>query len=165
MAIEMSPGDLEQLPDRISDMFRGQTIFITGGSGFLGKVLIEKLLRTCPGVKTIYLLLRSKKGKSPHERISDIFNNMLFDSLKKKDPLAIKKCKPIAGDVTEANLGISPEFMSILAKEVDFIFHSAASTRFDDTVRVATRINTRGTQYVLNLARECKNLKVGKRWS
>jgi FlaA1/EpsC-like NDP-sugar epimerase len=84
MAIEMSPGDLEQLPDRISDMFRGQTIFITGGSGFLGKVLIEKLLRTCPGVKTIYLLLRSKKGKSPHERISDIFNNMVGVAAVKK---------------------------------------------------------------------------------
>ncbi|RZC35356.1 NAD binding 4 domain containing protein [Asbolus verrucosus] len=62
--------------DRISEIFRDSTVFITGGTGFLGKVLIEKLLR-CTELKRIYLLVRSKKGKTPQERLHDIFNNMV----------------------------------------------------------------------------------------
>lgn len=61
--------------DRIAKVFTGKTIFITGGSGFLGKVLIEKLLRCSPNLKRIYLLVRTKKGKEPNQRLDDIFSN------------------------------------------------------------------------------------------
>lgn len=67
------PEELKSLPDRVSQTLTGKTFLITGGSGFLGKVLIEKLLRKVPDLKKIYLLLRSKKGKEPHQRIDDIF--------------------------------------------------------------------------------------------
>lgn len=58
----------------IPEFFKNQSVFITGGSGFIGKVLIEKLLRSCPDLKNIYLLMREKKGKSPQERIESIIN-------------------------------------------------------------------------------------------
>lgn len=40
----------------------------------MGKVLIEKILRSCPDISTIYLIVRSKKGKKPNERLDDIIN-------------------------------------------------------------------------------------------
>lgn len=36
------------------------------------KVLLEKLLRSCPGVKAVYVMVRSKAGQSPKARIVDM---------------------------------------------------------------------------------------------
>lgn len=41
----------------------------------MGKVLIDKLLRTCPGIENIYLLIRKKKGKDIHSRIEELFDD------------------------------------------------------------------------------------------
>lgn len=60
--------------DSITSFYEDKVIFLTGGSGFLGKVIIEKLLRSCPNVKKIYVLLRSKKGRSSEERMKSLFN-------------------------------------------------------------------------------------------
>lgn len=155
----MSQIDVEKMPDRIAQFFEGKTVFITGGSGFLGKVLIEKLLRCCGGVKKIYILIRNKKGKNPNERLNDIFANVLYDKLKELNPAALNKCEAIAGDVTEIDLGISEQDRERLKNEVDVIYHSAATTRFDDTMKYAVIMNTRGTKFMLDLAEQCKKLK------
>ena len=65
----------------IREFYRNKTIFITGGSGFIGKVLVEKLLRSCPDLKTIYLLLREKKGRAPEDRIKTIIDLPVSRSL------------------------------------------------------------------------------------
>lgn len=62
------------MKSEIIEFFENQTIFLTGGSGFLGKVLIEKLLRECPNIKKIYVLMRQKKGKTPKQRLDELFD-------------------------------------------------------------------------------------------
>lgn len=59
-------------PSSVSDFYNGKTVFITGGTGFMGKVLLEKLLRACPGVSKIYLLIRPKKGQDAQERLQQL---------------------------------------------------------------------------------------------
>lgn len=59
----------------VQEFYNGQSVFITGGTGFMGKLLIEKLLRTCPGIASIYLLVRPKKGKDVHQRTEEIFDD------------------------------------------------------------------------------------------
>lgn len=58
----------------IPEFFSGKDVFVTGATGFLGKVLVEKLLRSCPDLRTTYILLRPKKGKEPKDRIKDIID-------------------------------------------------------------------------------------------
>jgi fatty acyl-CoA reductase len=53
----------------IAKFFKGKTVLITGGTGYIGKAIVEKLLHSCPDVKKIYLLVRPKKGLAPQERV------------------------------------------------------------------------------------------------
>lgn len=62
----------------ITEWFAGKSIFITGATGFMGKVLVEKLLRDCPDVDRLYLLIRSKKGVDPEQRREEYINHMVM---------------------------------------------------------------------------------------
>ncbi|XP_018562772.1 putative fatty acyl-CoA reductase CG5065 [Anoplophora glabripennis] len=144
----------------IPEYFTGKSVFVTGGTGFIGKVLIEKILRSCPDVSNVYVLVRPKKGKSVEERIKEITELPLFDRLKDAFPENLKKIVPIVGDVTELDLGISPEDRSTLINEVSFVYHIAASVRFDDSLRDAVIMNARGTREVVLLAKQMRRLEV-----
>lgn len=64
----------------MQQFYQNRTIFLTGGTGFLGKVIMEKLLRTC-NIDTIYVLIRSKKGKDIATRIEDLINDVVSSYL------------------------------------------------------------------------------------
>lgn len=149
---------LNHLPT-IPEFYKGKEIFITGGTGFIGKVLIEKLLRSCPDIKTIYLLMREKKGQSLEERLENLVNLNLFDILRIKNPNFATKLVPVGGDVTELDLGLA-EASKKLLKNVSLIFHSAASVRFDDTLKYAVIMNTRGTRELMKFAESLSKIKV-----
>lgn len=59
----------------IKSFYRNACILVTGGTGFVGKVLLEKLLRTCDNLQCIYVLLRSKRGLSSEERYHELIQN------------------------------------------------------------------------------------------
>lgn len=59
----------------IDTFFAETVIFVTGATGFLGKALLEKLLRSCPRVATIFVLIRPKKNQSIEERFRELLEN------------------------------------------------------------------------------------------
>jgi len=143
----------------IKEFYANQEIFITGGTGFMGKVLIEKLLRSCSEIKTIYVLMRPKRGKTMEVRLKEMLELPLFELLRKINPEFSKQLVPISGDVSELKLGLSEDSV-LLLKNVSIIFHSAASVRFDDTLKFAVFMNLRGTREVMRFAEKLENLKV-----
>ena len=48
----------------IAAFYGGKSILITGATGFMGKVLMEKLFRTSPDLKVVYILVRPKQGQT-----------------------------------------------------------------------------------------------------
>lgn len=58
------------------------------------------------------------------------------------------------------SLGIEPSVQQTLIKEVDIVFHSAATVRFDEHLSLAMQINVFGTQNLLELCRQMSHLEV-----
>jgi alcohol-forming fatty acyl-CoA reductase len=144
--------------ESIKEFYDNAEVFVTGASGFIGKVLVEKLLRSCTGIEKVYILVRAKKGRSPADRIKAMTQVMLFDQLRKENPDAIEKIHAIEGDAMQLNLGISDADREKL-KLCSVVFHAAASVRFDDPLQSAILLNTRGTHELCKLALTMTNLK------
>jgi fatty acyl-CoA reductase len=67
----------------IVDQYRGKSILITGTTGFLGKVLLEKFLFSLPQIEVIYILIRRKKGLDLNERFKkEVISSACFDRIR-----------------------------------------------------------------------------------
>lgn len=66
----------------------------------------------------------------------------------------------ICGDCTLPDLGISVADRKLLAENVSIIYHCAATIRFDEELKTAVLLNTRGTKLMLELAENCPKLEV-----
>ncbi|XP_055597969.1 putative fatty acyl-CoA reductase CG5065 [Uranotaenia lowii] len=142
----------------IPETFAGADVFVTGGSGFMGKILLEKLLRSCPDVGKVFVLMRPHRGASESERISQLVQLPLFDKLRASHPESFGKLIPINGDCSEKRLGMDDASFGRLV-DVQFVFHAAASVRFDDSLQKAILMNTRSTRDILEWASTLKKLR------
>ncbi|CAH1381665.1 unnamed protein product [Tenebrio molitor] len=145
-------------PGTINHFFRNQTVFITGGTGFLGKLMIEKLLRVNQ-IQKIFILVRAKRNKSSEERFQDLFDYPCFDNLKKERPDFKEKIVFVSGDCELSNLGMSQQSQEMLIDETDVVIHAAANVKFDQPLRLGANINVRSTKEVLALAKLMPRLK------
>ncbi|MEU6456383.1 SDR family oxidoreductase [Streptomyces sp. NPDC047065] len=99
------------------------TLLLTGGSGVLGRALIDELAPD-------YDLL----------------------CLRRTTPLRDPRVRELQGDLVAPRLGLSPRAWHELALEVDVVLHSAAETNWRTPPEDITRTNVRGADNVLDLA-------------
>jgi len=147
----------------MEEFYANKNVLLTGATGFLGKVILEKILRSLPNVGKIFVFVRAKKGEKPHDRVEKaILNSRIFDRLKeeRKDFLnwARSKVECVEGDLTSQRLGISEEARKILTKKINIVIHCAATLDFDEPFDLAFLHNVQATLELFNLAKECENI-------
>ena len=70
----------------IRNFYKCKTILLTGTTGFVGKVILEKIVRDFD-CKRIYVLMRPKKTITIEERLKkEILSSEIFSFVKKKKP-------------------------------------------------------------------------------
>ncbi|XP_054167680.1 putative fatty acyl-CoA reductase CG5065 [Oppia nitens] len=142
----------------ISEYFNGKSVFITGVTGFIGKVLLEKLLRSCPGIDKIYVLIREKKGLLVSERLDKVLEAKLFSFCLDVDTIR-KKVVAIDGDLSVEGMGLKESDRQLLVQKVAIVFHVAGDVKFNETIRDAVTNNLIGTKYITQLCRQCLALE------
>ena len=155
----------EQLSVR--EAFAGRTVLLTGITGFVGSLVLEQLLRTCPDVHKIYVIARTKHSVPGRERVQQMLHSHpLFHLVRAQintsapsqdaevtalheacikghsdQSKAFPRVKVLAGDMTLPGYGIGKCEMQRLKQETEIIVHAAASISFDDHIHDAITHN------------------------
>jgi NAD(P)-dependent dehydrogenase (short-subunit alcohol dehydrogenase family) len=112
------------------------TYLVTGGTGFIGRHLIERLLANREG--QIHVLVR--EGST--ERLQE-----LIERWGQPDRIV-----PLVGDITEPKLGLSDEKVAELEGKVDHFFHLAAMYDMTADSDTNLKLNVGGTRNAIDLA-------------
>ena len=167
--LEDTPPAHQQLSVR--DAFAGRTVLLTGVTGFVGSLVLEQLLRTCPEIAKIYVIVRQKHGISGQDRFHKMLNtNPLFHLLRctlrlpccaggaghnavlledaRNDDGVLELARgntphieAIAGNMTLPDYGIAQADLLRLQQQTEIVIHAAASISFDDHIHDAITHN------------------------
>ncbi len=124
---------------------KATTYFVTGFPGFIGKRLVEHIVREAPQAH-IYVLVQPKHFKEAQQMASRLQGTGATLEL-------------LTGDIVDMHLGLSGEEYQRLCERVTHIYHLAAVFYLGVPKETAWRINVDGTRNVLELARDCEHLE------
>jgi len=132
----------------VCSQLAGKRVLITGTTGFLAKVLLEKLIRDVPDIQQFVLLIRGNKTyRTAAERFErEILSSSIFDHLRQQRPEYLQdvvrnKLHCVTGEVTEPQLGLKSSEFARLAASVDIVVNAAASVNFREELDQALSIN------------------------
>ncbi|WP_417529773.1 fatty acyl-CoA reductase [Marinobacter lipolyticus] len=156
-----------ELSSTVLEQLRGKHVLVTGTTGFLGKVVLEKLIRAVPDIGGIHLLIRgNKRHPNARERFfHEIATSSVFERLRQEDNEAFEafieeRVHCITGEVTKPRFGLTPERFTALANQADAFINSAASVNFREELDKALTINTLCLNNVVELARRNRKMAV-----
>uniref|UniRef100_A0A2K5RVA1 Fatty acyl-CoA reductase n=1 Tax=Cebus imitator TaxID=2715852 RepID=A0A2K5RVA1_CEBIM len=132
----------------IPEYYEGKNVLLTG------KVLLEKSLRSCPKVNSVYVLVRQKARQTPQKRVEEILSGKLFDRLSDENPDLREKIIAINSELTQPKIALNEEDKEVIIDSTNIIFYCTA------TVKDAVQLNVIATRQLILLAQQMKNLEV-----
>ncbi|HJV61931.1 MAG TPA: fatty acyl-CoA reductase [Albitalea sp.] len=148
----------------VARSFAGKRVLLTGATGFVAKVVLEKLVREVPGIASIVVLLRGNAAHPGAEQRfhAEVLASSVFDHLRRTDPQrlrdAVQRMRFVTGEITEADFGLSPAAFAELAGDVDVIVNVAASVNFREELDQALAINALALLSLTRLAKMAGNV-------
>lgn len=144
----------------IAGSLRGEHLFVTGATGFVGKVLVEKLLWSVPEIGGLSLLVRGDDERKAADRFRDeVLASPALARLRARhgegwEAWVAGKVEVVEGDLGQDRFGLSDDAYAALCERVDRVVACAATVTFDERLDRAVELNTRGAGRTLALARD-----------
>lgn len=129
------------------------TSLVTGFPGFIGKRLVELILRREPGAR-LYLLVQEKFLKEAQQEVQRLAQKLAGTPGADAGNIVL-----LTGDIVDMDLGLSGEEYQALCDSVTHIYHLAAISYLGAAKETARRVNVDGTRNVIDLARDCTKLE------
>jgi HAD superfamily hydrolase (TIGR01490 family) len=127
--------------ESVVDRLDGRTVLLTGVTGFLGQVVLERLLLDFPGTR-IVLLVRGQTGATPRDRVEYLLRKPAFTVLRERHDeeglkaLLDERTTVVDGDFSRGE----PE----IPAGIDVAIHSAAAVSFDPPIDEGFQTNLLG---------------------
>lgn len=144
----------------------GKHLFVTGATGFVGKVWLSHVLAFVPDIGRVTLLVRPTRRKSGLQRMAEMVDSSpAFRPLKDlwHDQLAAQldaRIDVVEGDVASPMCGVSPEVRAQLAQSVDLTLHIAGLTDFQPDPKLGVPANLEGAAHVADLVETFRSRKL-----
>ena len=123
-------------------------------------------------MKKLLLLIRPKKGVETQSRLTALLKSKVFDRwstiiriisyyfyCRVREGSLLDKVEAVNGDIVEPHFGLDAESLEMIINEVNIIFHSAATVRFDEDLTKSVAMNVEAVSSMIWLARQVKNLE------
>jgi long-chain acyl-CoA synthetase len=136
--------------------FRENEILLTGGNGFLGKVVLAMLLDRYPHLKHLHVLLRPGRNLSAKER----FEAEMMDSpamagviMRRGEEMVRGKISVWPGELSQAGCGLDGAALGEITARVRLIINCAGKVEFFPPVDESLQANVDGVENAIALAR------------
>ncbi|KAJ5187098.1 hypothetical protein N7449_010092 [Penicillium cf. viridicatum] len=133
------------------DYYNDKTIFITGGTGFLGTAIVYRLL-TQTSVSHVYMLCRGGMGKLRSKWTTSL-SSATVEKLLSTNLITV-----MDGDILSPDLGLSQNELNTLQQEVNVIIHSASSINLSKSLDRLSEVITGASERMADISLTCPSL-------